>query len=153
MYLIDIFIKIIAIPNTNIKFDNSIFKYVIIKIIILTSSATLNANEIFLNAKNYKNIEYVIIISQNISEKKPQIDNHKIILNDQTKKNAMTKYYILFLENKMKTTNIKYNSIIKIKIMNEIQHIKIYKKYDVVFYIIIFLYCKQNNIFYFKRFK
>ena len=40
------------------------------------------------------------------------------------------KYHILFMKKTMiKITNIKNNCIIKIKIMNKIQYIKIYKSY------------------------
>ena len=47
----------------------------------------------------------------------------------------------------MKATKVENNYIIKIKIINKIQHLKIYKDYNVVFYIIIYFQCEQNDFF------
>ena len=47
----------------------------------------------------------------------------------------MMKYHILFTkEAMMKTTNVKNNCIVKIKIMNKIQCIKIHKSYVALLY-------------------
>ena len=42
---------------------------------------------------------------------------------------------------------VKIIVLLKFKIMNKIQYTKIHKNHDVVFYIIVFLHCEQNNFF------
>ena len=50
----------------------------------------------------------------------------------------MTKYHILFTKLvKMKATSIKNNCIVKIKIINKIQCIKIHKSYVALLYIFV----------------
>ena len=55
------------------------------------------------------------------------------------------KYYILFTEKTTtKVTNVKNNYIIKIKIINKIQHTKIYKNYVALLYIYLFSFDASN---------
>ena len=78
-----------------------------------------------------ENIEFVVIVFQNISKKLFYVHNYKIILNNQTKKKAIIKYYIFFIKKTiMKTINVKSNCTVKIKIMNKIQCIKIHENYN-----------------------
>ena len=91
----------------------------------------LNIGEIFLfsNAMIRENIQYVVIAFQNTSNFF-KINNYKIILNNQAKKKRVCNDELLCFiheKNKIKITNTKNNCTVKIKIMNEIQCIKIHK--------------------------